>query len=368
MERVVTINLNGVAYQLETPAYDALRAYLDRAEAALSGNPDKGEIVSDLEQAIADKCAARLGPGKNVVTAAEMSAVLGEMGPVEGDQDPPAPNGAQTESEARAPRRLYRLKEGAVIDGVCAGLGAYFDIDANLMRVLWVVGAIFTGGLLVLGYIVLMFVIPAANTAEEWAAAHGAPFNAQEVIDGAKKRYRDFQDRGGWRQWEWARNAEVKIRAEIRRDRRRRAEFTAPPPPATPATYATQIIAGLFALILGLIGAALTIAFVLAVFSLATTGAVFGFLPPIAIPFWLALVVLTIVYATIALPFAALRRASFRAMSGRRGRHDEDDGVMGSVIVIGLVIWALWAWVPETRPFFEQMRDWTQTNIQGAMQ
>lgn len=33
MHRVVTINLNGQAYQLDENAYDALRAYLDRAEA-----------------------------------------------------------------------------------------------------------------------------------------------------------------------------------------------------------------------------------------------------------------------------------------------------------------------------------------------
>ena len=35
MERVVTVNLNGNSYSLEEPAYEALRAYLDRAEAAL---------------------------------------------------------------------------------------------------------------------------------------------------------------------------------------------------------------------------------------------------------------------------------------------------------------------------------------------
>ena len=54
MERVVTINLNGNSYQLEEPAYDALRAYMTRAEASLAANPDKAEIVRDLEQAIAD--------------------------------------------------------------------------------------------------------------------------------------------------------------------------------------------------------------------------------------------------------------------------------------------------------------------------
>ena len=75
MERVVTINLNGNPYPLEEPAYDTLRGYLERAQATLADNPDKAEIIRDLEQAIADKCAAHLSPSKTVVTASEMTRV-----------------------------------------------------------------------------------------------------------------------------------------------------------------------------------------------------------------------------------------------------------------------------------------------------
>jgi hypothetical protein len=83
MERVVTINLNGNPYQLEEPAYDALRAYLSAAQAALADNPDKAEIIRDLEQAIADKCGGYLSHSKTVVSASEMTRILAEMGPVE---------------------------------------------------------------------------------------------------------------------------------------------------------------------------------------------------------------------------------------------------------------------------------------------
>ena len=37
-------------------AYGLLRTYLDAAELQLKDNPDEAEIISDLEQAIADKC------------------------------------------------------------------------------------------------------------------------------------------------------------------------------------------------------------------------------------------------------------------------------------------------------------------------
>jgi hypothetical protein len=40
MQKVITINLNGNAYQLDETGYEALRAYLDHAEAQLANNPD----------------------------------------------------------------------------------------------------------------------------------------------------------------------------------------------------------------------------------------------------------------------------------------------------------------------------------------
>ena len=70
MQKVVTINLNGNAYQIDDAGYAALVAYLEGADVSLKDNPDRAEIVADLEQAIADKCQGFLGPHKTVVTAA----------------------------------------------------------------------------------------------------------------------------------------------------------------------------------------------------------------------------------------------------------------------------------------------------------
>ena len=69
MNKVITINLNGNAYQLEDRGYDALRAYLDNAARRLEGNPDKDEIVADIEQAIADKFRALLSATKTVAVS-----------------------------------------------------------------------------------------------------------------------------------------------------------------------------------------------------------------------------------------------------------------------------------------------------------
>ncbi len=85
MNTVIIINLNGNAFHLEEPGFQSLQAYLQQAQAALKDNPDKSEIMADLEQAIADKCAHFLRPHKNVLTAAEIDEILQEMGPVQSD-------------------------------------------------------------------------------------------------------------------------------------------------------------------------------------------------------------------------------------------------------------------------------------------
>ena len=90
MNTVIIINLNGNAFHLEEPGFHSLRAYLERAQEQLKDNPDKTEIMADLEQAIADKCAHFLRPHKNVLTAPEIEGVLKEMGPVQTDGDAPA--------------------------------------------------------------------------------------------------------------------------------------------------------------------------------------------------------------------------------------------------------------------------------------
>lgn len=129
MQKVITINLNGNAYQLDEHGYEALHAYLERAEAQLGANPDKAEIIRDLEQSVAEKCMRQLGPGKSVVTAAEIEQILREIGPVDGGAAH-APHGATSHAGAAdatsPPKRLYQIREGAMLSGVhgCTCLAA----------------------------------------------------------------------------------------------------------------------------------------------------------------------------------------------------------------------------------------------------
>src|SRR5262249_46155089 len=122
MNKVVTINLNSNAYQVDETGYMALKEYLEGAEVQLADNPDRSEIMADLEQAIADKCRKFLGPNKTVVAASEVSQIIAEMGPVDGSAGETSDEQATRERKtddpnpgANPPKRLYLIREGSML-------------------------------------------------------------------------------------------------------------------------------------------------------------------------------------------------------------------------------------------------------------
>jgi phage shock protein C len=62
------------------------------------------------------------------------------------------------------PRRLSRPMHEKKIAGVCAGFARYFEVDVTLMRVLWLVVALFTG-IGFIAYIVAWIAMPRDESA-----------------------------------------------------------------------------------------------------------------------------------------------------------------------------------------------------------
>jgi phage shock protein PspC (stress-responsive transcriptional regulator) len=350
---VIIINLNGVAYQLDESAYDALLAYLDHAAAQLAGNPDRAEIIADLEQAIADKCHRYLGSHKNVVTAAEIEDVLREMGPVDAGSDgsddatdEKAP-GAERTTTAGAPKRLYRIGEGAMLSGVCNGLAAFIGIDVTIVRIAFVALAFLTRGIAILGYGVLMLVIPSADTSEERAAAHGAPFNAQRLIDQAKKNYAGLKDGKAWRrQWrqhhrEWRRQWRQTMREQ------RWAWWAAAPQPAP--SYAAQIGTGVLMPVIVLVSAGVFLILAFAIISLVNTHTAFGWMLPADVPVWAAILIAFVAYHILMSPLHAARHAAMRWY----GWYAAWDGVLWLAVMV-LFVWLALTYMPGARQTLHQ--------------
>jgi phage shock protein PspC (stress-responsive transcriptional regulator) len=373
MNKVVTIHLNGTAHQLEEAGYDALRAYLDSAAKQLAGNPDKDEIIADIEQSISDKFRSLTSPHRNVVLAKDVAAVLAAMGPVDDG------SASRTESEAQRPKgdsarasagdpsasvppppkRLYRIQEGAMLKGVCSGLGAYFGIDPTVIRIAWIVLSFITLGGMIAAYIVMTIVVPPARTEAERAAAQGSPSTAQEFINRARSGYYDaakkFGDRAARREWK------RRFRHEMRQwgDNLKHEVHGGPPwwhykPAFTMAPAGT----GFTIVLLTFISLALTLAWLFALLSLLLKGSVLGLTPPIGMPIWVGIVLLCILYKVIASPIRASRFAlqqggwSGGACCGAGGGLLE---TFGGLLLFALGLWLVDRYVPHAHEFFVQI-------------
>ncbi|MGZ8737241.1 MAG: PspC domain-containing protein [Nocardioides sp.] len=60
------------------------------------------------------------------------------------------------------PKRLVRSRDDRWIAGVCGGVAQYAGVDPNLVRLLAVVGAVFSAGTLFLAYVIAWIVMPEA--------------------------------------------------------------------------------------------------------------------------------------------------------------------------------------------------------------
>ena len=364
MNKVTTVNLNGRAFQVEEQAYDLLRAYLDEAARLLADDPDCREILADLEQAIGDKGARCLGAGKNVLGEADMKRILAEMGPVETGEPAtgaasagPAQEAGTAARETSGPKRLYLVREGEMIAGVCNGLAAYFGVDPTIVRLVFIVLLLMSGGLIAIAYLVLMFVVPVAKTAEERAAARGLPFNAQELVDQAKRHYADVKESADrWRD----RRRRAKERAFWRpREQRNHEEPQSRPFEQPQPGYGARVAAGIVLPLTSVVSAALTVAGIVIGASLLATGEILGWSPPPGVPAWAAILALVAAFAIVTAPLRALRYATYEALGPRRGWFAFWDGVLWIALVI-LAWWVAAQYVPGLNEFFQRLfHEWS---------
>jgi phage shock protein PspC (stress-responsive transcriptional regulator) len=184
MQRIaITATLNRSTLQFDAAAYARLEQYLAEAGRTLDGNPDRAEIIADLEQAVADQCQRRLPPGETIVTLAHLQPALEEIGPI---QVPGA--GIAGDAGLSAPR-LQLVSEGAWIGGLCQGLARYFGLDVTLVRILAVVLLLASGGTMVVVYLVLLLLLPYAAPVSGAPPIRGIPARSRRFANYVRGRF-----------------------------------------------------------------------------------------------------------------------------------------------------------------------------------
>ena len=76
------------------------------------------------------------------------------------------------------PKRLYRSRKERMFSGVCGGLGEYLSIDPTIIRLIFVITALWGGAGLIV-YLVMMLVVPEEPLGVEVAPPEPPPAESE---------------------------------------------------------------------------------------------------------------------------------------------------------------------------------------------
>lgn len=181
MNKTITANIGGFAFNIDEQAYQLLLNYLKSIEAAYGNQEGGDEIIADIEARIAELFQEKLDDSKQIITSSDVDGVIAIMGKpeqyeVEGEDD----FRAEQQSEKRRKRKFYRDTEEGMIGGVCSGLSHYLDWDPIWLRGIFI-------ALVLLGfagipiYILLWILLPEARTRAEKLHMKGEQINVENI-------------------------------------------------------------------------------------------------------------------------------------------------------------------------------------------
>lgn len=197
MKEVKKCSISGVAFTMDTDAFEALGIYLESLRRTYKDTADGAEIVADIEARIAELILSAQD-NTRVVEEPLIRNIIRQMGTPEDISDQSADHDLQYDTP-RIPRRLYRDTENAKLGGVCAGIGKYFDIDPVWVRLALFLPLLFTCfgwvpflhwfspmfgnlfGIFLICYFIMWFAVPAARTARQKLEMNGEKITAQSI-------------------------------------------------------------------------------------------------------------------------------------------------------------------------------------------
>jgi len=187
MKITVSINLGGYSFNIDEDAYAELKRYLKNLELHFAGEESSSEILSDIETRMAELFRTKITNYKQVINIEDVRQSISVLGNPEDISDNNGPS-ARDKFSSPGYHRIYRDTDHRVIGGVCAGMGAYWDIDPLIVRVIFVALAL-AGGLGVMVYLILYIVIPEAKTTAQKIEMKGNPVNIHNIKDSVKKEF-----------------------------------------------------------------------------------------------------------------------------------------------------------------------------------
>jgi len=200
MQKVHTINLGGVIFQMEEDAFEMLKNYLSALRNHFETQAEGTEIANDIEYRLAEMLSQKLGAGKVLIKKTDVEDVIATMGhPTDFDTDdvPKSAenraNNANLESTEKLKRKFFRDADGRIIGGVCTGMAAYFGIDVWVFRVL-LLASLFFGGFGIIPYIILWIAVPKAKSTADRLAMKGEKPTLDNIVKSVEDRARELNE------------------------------------------------------------------------------------------------------------------------------------------------------------------------------
>jgi phage shock protein PspC (stress-responsive transcriptional regulator) len=182
MNEVTRIHLGRQSFTISVDAQRALKAYIAEIEKHVH---DK-EVVQEIELRMAELLGERGISGDKVVLPGDVEYLKTQLGKPADFSDDGA-TGDEVPAETAGTKRLFRDTDNALLAGVAAGLANYFGTEPVIIRIVFILLTIFSGGVGILIYIVLWLLVPAATTSSEKLQMLGRPV----TVDAIKKSVAD---------------------------------------------------------------------------------------------------------------------------------------------------------------------------------
>ena len=93
-------------------------------------------------------------------------------------------------------KKMYRSTADSMLGGVCGGLGAYFEFDPNLIRLIFVVLAI-VPGIGIPAYLALWLLVPEESETEKTSLGERVREGADEIAERARSLGNELRDKSG---------------------------------------------------------------------------------------------------------------------------------------------------------------------------
>ena len=187
MKITVSINLGGYSFNIDEDAYAELKMYLKNLELHFASEESSSEILSDIESRLSELFRAKITTYKQVVNIDDVRQAITIMGTPEDISESEGPS-ARERFSSPGYHRMYRDIDHRVIGGVCSGMGAYWDIDPVIVRVIFAAITL-AGGIGALVYLILYVVLPEARTTTQKIEMKGNPVNIHNITDSVKKEF-----------------------------------------------------------------------------------------------------------------------------------------------------------------------------------